>query len=1047
MRRLWALLFVVIGQTCAAAQRPDAVALDGAWEFRFAPDDRGSTERWYQPGTTFDRRLNVPGCWDAQGVGEPTDKMRHNAVGVGWYRRAVTLPAGWRGRRLWLNVGGVHRSARVWFNGVSVGEHIGYPTSFRLDVTAAVRPDAPQQVVLAVDSRHDKARDPLVGAFDVIDYMDLTWGGITESVTLDSTGDGWIDDAFAVGDPAAHRAQLRLTLAGTAGDQVICRTRGGDGRVYREVTVAPRGDQTTLSLDLAGAPLWTPESPNLLTSELILRRAGQVLDRTEVRFGLRRLETTADGFRLNGDRFWLRGYGDDYTFPLTIAAPANVPAWKRYLQRRREFGFNGVRHHSTMLGESYLRAADEVGMFVQPELPIAYDQFLKAATPRGKDLYRQVWRDYIRQMRNHPSVMAWCMGNEQWDGWEMGPELYDVAKGLDPTRPAIDTDGQWPGHTRRTIDYLTVLFDEWCLPWAGTRGKYAAKQAGRPVVVHEMSNISTLPDPAEIPRYNGVIRPFWLEQMRDAVERRHLTAQLPALRAASSRLQASVLKLNLEAARLQPGIDGYYQWLFRDYWTQSSGFVNQFDEERAISPAFARQFNSPAVVLWDHNRAGYRAGEPVPVRLFVSDFRPASAVPLGPVTARLGELPIALKPPPAGETRGLLGPWTGEIAAPTLTAGARLELVASAGDVTNRWSIWVYPTPAPAAEVVVQRRLTPPLLDKLEAGATLLVAGDAGPFPSLTARFKPAWWKGDDQNDHSFGNYFADHPSLRGFPHEGYGDLQTFGLLDSRRVVLLDEVPGGIEPIIACLDVPWQMRRKAYLFEARVGRGRLLYTTMDLSPTARAADPAAAALHASLTRYVASPDFQPRAVLPVDWLRPRLSAITPPPVETWLEGYGKLGECTEAPTLWQTYREDNVPVHAVRQTDGAQRLTWQTAVLPGDWKPGTVALVWAGGMGWRSQPDGGAFTLVLNGKPLLDVPFTTTSATWRTADGTVTLQYDVRRTTDEDSFGVFWLSLPAGRLTPGQPATLSVTAPAGGSRRWMSLATYGDVAALERVEW
>ncbi|MBI2301041.1 MAG: hypothetical protein HYU66_19185, partial [Armatimonadetes bacterium] len=989
---------LLIALSAACAQRPDALSLDGRWEFRFDADGRGEAERWFEPGRPFDRHLQVPGCWDAQGVGAPNDKMRHNAVGIGWYRRVVRLPAGWRGKRVWLTVGGVHRSARAWCNGRPVGEHLGYPTAFRLDLTPALVPGEVQRIVLAVDSRRDAARDPLVGAFDLIDYMDLTWGGIYEHVGLEATGDGWIDDAFAIPDPARRRVTVKVALAGAGASRLACRVGG-----FADATVGIPAGQTEAAVELAlpGAPLWTPDDPHLLTAEVTLRRGGTVLDRLDVRFGLRRLEATPDGFRLNGDRFFLRGYGDDYTFPREIAAPASVESWRRYLRRRKEFGFNGVRHHSTMLSESYLRAADEVGMFVQPELPIAYEQFFRAATAEGRKLYRQVWSDCIRQMRNHPSVFGWCMGNEQWQGFDLGQELYDLAKALDPTRPVIDTDGMGAGTARPSLDYHSVQFNEGVLPWGASRGKYAVKDTPRPLIVHEMSNISVLPDPADIPKYDGGIRPFWLEQMRDAVKQQGLEQRLPAMLSASRRLQASLLKLNLEAVRLNPIIDGHHQWLFRDYWTQRSGFVNQFDEARAITPAAARQFIAPAVLLCDRERVSYRCGEAIPLRLFLSDLRPRDAALLREVRVSLGRASATLKPPQAVGGRGVIGPWTGTLTAPTRKAPARLELSAAAGPVRNGWPIWVFPPVPPApAGVVVRSRLSRPLLDRLAAGATVVIAGDARPFPFLNAPFKPAWWKGDDSGDHSFGNLFLDHPALRGFPADGYGDLQAYNLLNGRPVVMLDDVPGGLEPIVWCLDVPWRMRRKAYLFEARVGQGRLLFSTFNLSPTARAADPAAEWMYVCLTRYAAGPEFQPNGTLPADWLRERIGEFSLPPSETWLEGFGQVVACTEGETRWMTWREDDVPVYVVRQTDGKQRLAWQTAPAPADWAHYRVTFVFAGAIGWRSQPDGGHFSLAVDGKPALDFPFTTETTRWRSSDGAVTLDYDVRRSTGEDTFGV-----------------------------------------------
>lgn len=1036
-------------------KRADALPLDGTWSFRFAPDDRGSSEAWFTPGVPFDRTMTVPGCWDAQKVGSATDKMTHNAIGVGWYRRTFALPDAWRDRRVWLNVGGAHRSVRVWVNGKPCGEHIGYPTAHRVEISRLLVPGAEQSVALAVDSRHDKRRDPLVGAFDIIDFMDLTWGGLFEHVWLDCTGPSRVESAFVRPDPAGPAADLEIAVdRGPATSSLLALAvevrraeapAGTPALARAEQTLPAAATTARIALRLPGAPLWTPDSPNLLRAEIRLVRDGHADDACSVRFGLRRVEVVGSEFRLNGERIFLRGYGDDYTFPLDLGTNGDVSAWKAYLRRRKEFGFNFVRHHSTMVPESYLAAADEVGMLVQPELPIAYDPFFQAATPEGRTLYLDVLRDYVRQMRNHPSVFAWCMGNEEANGFALGPDLVALARSLDPTRPVIDTDGVGPGAARPTMDYLPIQFDENVLPWGSTRSKYHV-DARQPVIVHEMANISVLPDPADIPHYTGVIRPFWLERMAAAVKRQGLEARLPAMLAASRGLQASLLKLNTEAARLSPGIDGYDQWLFRDYWTQSTGFVDQFDRSRLLSPETAIRFNGPAVLLWDRPRVSYRGGERVEIRLFLSDFRTAAEGPIGPVSVRLGGREIPLSPPASAGARGLIGPWVGEVEAPRSGRPEVVTLEATAGRVRNAWPVWVFPeTPASAnGVVVVARRLSRKVLDQLAAGARVVVTDETRVFPFLAAAFKPAWWKGDDVGDHGYGNLFADHPALRGFPNDGYGDLQAFRLLDRRPAVLLDELPAKVDPIVWALDVPWRMRRKAHLFEVKVGPGRLLVSTMDLSPKTCADDPAAGWLRHQLIRYAAGDEFKPAAELPVTWLRGRVERDPPPDTTTWVEGFGGNVSSTIAPARWLTDREDDVPVYPLRQTDGKQRLAWDTAPVPADWPHPTVTFAWAGGIGWQSQPGGGGFSLSLDGAPLVEFAFTRTTTETASRDGRARLTYQVRRTTPEDTFGLFLLTVPTDRLRRGRPARIELGASAQNSQRWVSLAPYNDVVRSER---
>ena len=113
------------------------LSLRGEWDFLFRKYDDAARihafhklDRW--PG---ERKINVPGCWESQGVGEPSNirisyghpgesclPLRHFANGSGWYRRLVTVPSAWLGRRIWLKTGGV---VRAWSGGIPQGADRG----------------------------------------------------------------------------------------------------------------------------------------------------------------------------------------------------------------------------------------------------------------------------------------------------------------------------------------------------------------------------------------------------------------------------------------------------------------------------------------------------------------------------------------------------------------------------------------------------------------------------------------------------------------------------------------------------------------------------------------------------------------------------------------------------------------------------------------------------------------------------------------------------------------------------------------------------------
>lgn len=1035
----------------------ETISLNGEWGFRFAPDDRGEKDGWQRSSKGYDNTLTVPGCWEAQGVGAETSNMRHFALGVGWYRHGFRVPASWRNGRIWLVVGGAHRSAKAWVNGAYAGDHWGYPVGFRLDITNLLDTKEEQELAIAVDSRRHPDRDPLASSFDLLDYMDVDWGGVFGDVNIEKTGDTWIEDVFAIPDPLNRKATISLALNGSALAGATLKYQVSRWRPRNKLPednksyatgLLPASPKMSLEVSLPDAPYWSPESPELLLLETTLQMGSQVLDRRTVRFGLRLVEIRGSHLYLNGERFFLSGYGDDWTFPRSVYGKPDVASWRTYLLRRKKYGFTGVRHHSCMPPDAYLDAADEAGLFIQPELPIAYEQFLQAATPKGLDLYRQVWWEYIIQMRNHPSVFSWCMGNEIWNGMPLDNELYRAAKELDPTRPVIDSDGVWPGSNRPTLDYLSVQFDEGSLPWGATKTKYQMETPpDKPVLVHEMSNISTLPNPADISKYTGGVRPYWLEEMAKEVKKRNLEDRLPAMRKASNRLQASLLKLNIESARLSEPVQGYYQWLFRDYWNQSTGFVNQFDEPRSISPAYARKFLGPAALLWDRDSVSFRSSEKVTIRIHLSDFRPRTAPRIEAVRIKCGDISAVLTPPGTMEERGLIGPWTTELELPHVKAPKRMQLVASAGDVRNEWMIWVFPDQKEITSVnmtnepLIVRWITTSILDKLEAGANILLMGDGMILPSLNAKYKPAWWHGDENSDHTFGTLIEDHPSLAGLPTDGYGDLEMASMLDARPVVLLDDVPGALQPIIACLDVPWLMRTKAYLFETTIGKGRLLVCTLNLSKSLRDTDPAAAWVYQRLIEYASGPKFQPARSIPVEWMRERVQRI--PDFNKCVEGFSKILAASEPAQNWYSIRENNTPMYAVRQTDGRRFIRWMTADVPSPLTENTVTFAWAGGMGWETEPQGGDFTLSVNGTSLIEFPFTEQNAVWCDARYCSELRYIVLRTVVPDSFGIFLLTVPRSLTQPGKPIELEVSTTANGSKRWFGLNPYKNILSVE----
>jgi hypothetical protein len=914
-----------------AGKRP-SLDLSGEWEFRLDPEDQGKAAKWFEGDVPFDRKITVPGAWNAQGAeyasesqlrryerlrlngtnlpgtDRESDKLYHVYPGPAWYRRSVTVPKDWRLPVVWLTFGGVHRSAEVWVNGHPVGSHLAYVTPFRFDVSKWAKPGEKLVVTVRVDARRNKAVDPLMGCMDTLDFLYVSWGGIHRKVALEATPATWIENVFAIPRVAEAAVEVRVRRGGGLDKEtpVSVEIRDAGGSVARAAgAFAPGAAEAVLSLKLAEPKPWSPSSPHLYTARVSLAD----FDAASTRFGLRELKVERGRFLLNGKPIFLRGYGDDCIFPNTIAPPADREEYRRRLQVVKDYGFNYARHHSWVPPEEYLDAADELGVMVQPEFPIAYRWDL-ATTPEGKRFYLEQWEEVIKLQRNHPSIVTWCMGNELYDSFDLAPEMYRLAKKTDPTRLVIDSDGcRLRNQGRETLDFLVVQFNEAASCGFQDR-KYEDIPADlpKPVVAHEMGYFITLPDLAQLPLFRGGLRPYWLLQAQALAAKKGVEGQYGQWVDASQRLQAVCLKTNFEAAR-RSRLSGYSHWLFQDYPNCAEGVVDMFFRPKALAAAEFRRFNAPTVLLLDAPRRSFHAGDTARVTLLASRFEDRS-------TARAGlrwELRAGKEVVDAGSREDVRVSAEGvqELAQLTLTlprrpAAEKLTLAADLrdenGTTSNEWNFWVFPAEplkdrtrklgvsataglpelypwalrldspprAGECELLVTSRLDAGTVEYLrEGGRVLLLAPDQA-FPTVPSRFRPAGWDPAQKDGHSGILLQQDHPALRATAAESWCDLQFFPLLEGSQIVLLDEVPAKVRPVVRCIDMPQRFLEKAYLFEVSVGKGKLLTSGFNFKRAIEVKDPASLFLLDQLIRYGLGPEFAPQAALAADYWKERL---------------------------------------------------------------------------------------------------------------------------------------------------------------------------------
>lgn len=1104
MSHLLTLTLLGMAATAASAEpadNPDRPGLDlnGTWSFRLDPDNVGEREEWFHDAAGFPHSIQVPGAWDAQGFGPETEKLHHNFIGKGWYARTVDLPEDWKDRRIFLRFGGVYRAARVWVNGTHVGDHIGYVSAFEFDITPAVRFGQPNHVTVLVDSEQYWDRDALQGCMDIIDHLFTYWGGLWGRVTLEARDQAWMKDVFlAPRTTPEPGCVVTAQVAGDPGQAASVEVSIVDGE-GNEVAAAqaPVGDDGAIRLDVAmpDAQLWTPEIPHLYTAVLTLRDGdGTERDRVRDRFGVRSIELRDTDFYVNGVKYYLAGYGDDCVYPDTIAPPADKDFYVERLRVAKSYGFNYVRHHSHFVAPEYYEACDEVGMFVSPELPIGYPRFYNRAHGAALELYKTEWAGVIKRYRNHPSIFDWCMSNELWEGMpRIGPDLYRIAKELDPTRPVIDSDGLFSGgfidgtKDRDTLDFLTVMFDILTTPFDNPE-KFATGTPLKPMITHEEGNFVHFPRLDEIELYTQ-FKPFWLTDCRDRVARAGLLDEALAWSEASERLYLLCHKANIEALRKNPRISGYHWWLLQPWYVGSNGLVDVHRRPIAVSPEEVRRFNGPVVLLQEGIGSTYGGGQELEFQLLLSNYS-GSSIEGGSVevTVTVNDEAVETR---ALDVASLENGSIGEVGSVRVslpdTAEAtqfRVEarLTSSAAEQSNAWTAWLFPSKEPASSadvplyasadleellkpfgaqpmpeqiqsgvpaVYVARQPTEALVRAAEAGACVVLLSPAGVFPTDYTAFKPAWWLGVFENDSNAGTYVYDNPVTRGLTPEGWCDDSWFHLLQGAQTFLLDDLPVQPEVLIRALnthgaphgfsryvDFEFVWRNKALLMQAKVGAGSVVLSGLNFDYALERGGPEGPYVLRRLLDHAKSRP-QPKAEWTAEYLLD-LVARSPFARGPLVPGFSRIvfhkGETAQG----QSFRDRTMETLRIRQEEPLHRVAWETGTVP---EAPFVTFVFAGTLPFSAPPSAPpGFTLTVNGRRAVDFDTVRQQTRWDGDGNGCSLLYvpsHVRPSWSETA-GLFYLSVPAEFLTPESAATLEVRARGSDPGRWFGLQPYTD---------
>ncbi len=814
-------------------------------------------------------------------------------TGAAWYQKTISIPAAWTGRTVRLHLERPHWTTTVWLDDVPLGSNdaLSVPHVYHLPDTVA---PGDHRLTVRVDNR----LRPDIGenSHSISDHTQGNWNGLVGRLELRVTARVWIDhvsvDAQVADRIVRVRGQLSR-LGATPWPPTVTLTSSSAPGAASAAEVGPEGAFAgELALGSAAA-LWDEFSPALHT----VRVSVEDKDAVETTFGFRTVSAVGRQLTLNGRPLFLRGTLDCAIFPATGHPPTDLPAWKRIFSVIQDHGLNHVRFHSWCPPEAAFVAADQLGLYLQIE--VASWPNWSTTLGDGKPVDAWIEAETARILRtygNHPSFLILCAGNEPagehhpaWlGGW------VNRQKALDPRRLYTAGAG-WPQVPENDFhippDPRIQHWEEGLASRINarppeTRTDYAdyIRERPIPVVSHEIGQWCVYPNFAETTKYTGYLKPKNFEIFRETLEARGMLDQASAFLHASGKLQTLCYKEEIESALRTPQMGGFQLLGLQDFPGQGTALVGVldpfWDEKGYVSPRAFRRFCNSTVPLARLEKRVFTVDEPLVADIEVTHFggSPLTQQPVCwqlldtseqvVVEGELGRFDIPLG------SAFRLGCVQVPLADLPVPARYRLTVTLPGTGFGNDWDLWVYPrsgdTTTPVApSVTIVSRLDEAALEALEAGGCVwLRAGKSQVLPdpdkgSIALGFSSIFWNTawtNGQAPHTLG-ILCDprHPALNRFPTESHSNWQWWYPITHAAPMILDTLPRGVKPIVQVVD-DWFMNRKlALVFEVRVGRGRLLVSSIDLAGAEL--DPVRRQLQASLLAYVGSPDFAPQVTV------------------------------------------------------------------------------------------------------------------------------------------------------------------------------------------
>jgi beta-galactosidase len=404
------------------------------------------------------RTLDLPHDWSIENYAErdnedhigPFTKTSEGGVstghvkgGTGWYRKHFIPDDSYRMKNVSVCFDGVYMITTVWVNGKKAGDHFYGYTPFSFDISGLLIPGSDN--VIAVEVKNPGKNSRWYSGSGIYRHVWLT---ITNPLRIAENG-LYVTTNLLSKNTAQIRLSVKLKNSGHENSEgkLVTFISDTDDRVIdkteKSIEIEPDGTLSVeQSLKITQPSVWSVDNPHLYraTSQVVVK--GKIIDSYSVPFGVRTLDFSAGkGFRLNDIPLELKGACMHHDNGL-LGSAAFDRAEERRIEIMKANGYNAIRTSHNPPSKQFLDACDRLGMLVIDE---AFDMWEHPKNPSDySNYFKNNWKNDLQSMilrdRNHPSVIAWSIGNEIYEradtsGQRIAGQLVRVVKSLDSSRP------------------------------------------------------------------------------------------------------------------------------------------------------------------------------------------------------------------------------------------------------------------------------------------------------------------------------------------------------------------------------------------------------------------------------------------------------------------------------------------------------------------------------------------------------------------------------------------------------------------------------------